>query len=114
MSKHCTTAVIECFLINAHHTRPYALGNWAELKHWQQFSISKCRELSKHYFYWLHNLLNLAVGFRFCYNLNQKDGSMEPWEPPLDLPLNPAYHGHFEISQKCPDYIYQGVILNEK
>ena len=39
------TAVIECFLINAYHMRPFALENRAEMKHWKQFSISKLRKL---------------------------------------------------------------------
>ena len=49
MPKHYMTAEIECFLINAHHTRPFTIANSGELKHWQQFSISKFRELDKHY-----------------------------------------------------------------
>ena len=46
MPKHCMAAVIECFLINAHHAPLFAIENSAEMKYWQQFSISKFRELS--------------------------------------------------------------------
>ena len=63
MPKHCMTAVIECFLINAYHTRPFANENSAEMKYWQQFSMSKFSELCKHIFIGCQSLLNLAVGF---------------------------------------------------
>ena len=86
MPKHCTTAVTEYFIINAHYKWPFALENNAEMKHGQQFSISKCRELYVRIILNIlticHNLLNLAVGFRllqiFCcilHHLGTPSGS---------------------------------------
>ena len=59
------TAVIECFLINAHHTWLFALKHSAEMKHWQKFSVESYVSIIHNILIGYHNLLNLAAGIDF-------------------------------------------------
>ena len=72
MPKHCMTAVIECFLINAHHLRAFAIENSAEIKYWLQFiSLEGYVSIILNILIGCQNLLNLAVGFKLLVVLLQ-------------------------------------------